>query len=161
MTIVYIINVCVIREVAIKTLESLLQEGQNGSLTVGLGTGVLVNALLAQVSGINLSNTPLHFVPASDVTASEAALHGVPIVPLSEIDYIDIFVDEANEISVSNDRIAYLVGRGVNGPQAGQPNIPRLQKALSISNDCIVLSSSRDVGSCWLHRRLMNLSCNL
>ena len=106
---------------------------------------------------MNLSNTQLHFVPASDVTASEAALHGVPIVPFSEIDSIDIFVDEANEISVSDDRIAYLVGRGLNGPQAGQPNIPRLQKALSISNDHIVLSSSRDVGQCWLHRRLMNL----
>ena len=114
----------------------------------------MVNGLLAQVSGMNLSNIQLQFVPASDVTASEAALHGVPIVPFSKVDSIDIFVDEANEISVSDNRIAYLVGRGENGPQAGQPNIPRLQKALSISTERIVLSSSRDVGSCRL------LTCN-
>eukprot|EP00890_Picochlorum_soloecismus_P006424 jgi/Picsp_1/6783/NSC_04123-R1_protein len=133
------------REVARKTLEVLLQDVQKTNITIGLGTGVLINALVAQVSDMKMNNTQLQFVPASNVTASEAALHGVPMVPFSEIDSIDVFVDEANEISISGNRIAYLVGSGVNGPQVGQPNIPRLQKALSISNDRIVLSSSRDV----------------
>lgn len=139
------------REVARKTLEALLQDVQKTDLTIGLGTGVLINALLEEVSETKMIDTQLHFVPASNITASEASLHGVPMVSLSEIDSIDTFVDEANEISLNGNSIAYVVGRGANGPQAGQPNIPRLQKALLMSHDRIILSSSRDVGSCWLH----------
>lgn len=70
------------------------------------------------------------------MTASEAAFHGVPLTSIA--DYagndlvINVMVDVANELDTEN--LSYIVGRGENGPQAGQPSLPRLRQLLDYTN---------------------------
>jgi hypothetical protein len=82
-------------------------------------------------------------VPGSDVSASEAAFYGVPLVTLEDVgDALDVLIDQADEVDVPPEwhEIAYIVGRGSNGPQAGQPSLPRLRRLLASSRLAIVLA---------------------
>lgn len=117
---------------------------------IGLGTGVMINAFLQEVSE-RLSNEggrtqlgEVKFVPASDVTASEAALHGVPLSSISELSSIDLLIDQANELVVeSAGTLSYIVGRGGSGPQAGQPCLARLSMFQSMAKRCILVSDNK------------------
>ena len=82
-------------------------------------------------------------VPSSDVTASEAAFHGVPLTSLDDIPgvdanaSVDLMIDVADELDTTT--LAYIVGRGENGPQAGQPSLPRLRQMSAASQVRVVV----------------------
>lgn len=82
-------------------------------------------------------------VPGSDVSASEAAFYGVPLATLDDVGgVIDVLIDQADEVDIAakSHKIAYIVGRGSNGPQAGQPSLPRLRALLASARRAIVLA---------------------
>ena len=82
-------------------------------------------------------------IPSSDVTASEAAFHGVPLTSIAEHAgpenlVVNVLVDTANELDIDN--LAYIVGRGENGPQAGQPSLPRMRQLLDRARLTVVVA---------------------
>lgn len=80
-------------------------------------------------------------VPCSNVIASEAAFHGVPLLRPEDCDFVNLMVDEADDIDVSDGNcIAYVVGRGINGPQAGHVSLPQLRHLLGVAQRKIVLA---------------------
>ena len=106
--------------------------------TVALGTGVLVNTFLRDVSTLSLPSS-VAMIAEDPITASEAALHGVKLSPLGS--HVDLFIDEAVELESGSDGIAYIVARGVNGPQAGLPCLLRHERMMDASTHCLVLTS--------------------
>ena len=83
-------------------------------------------------------------IPSSDVTASEAAFHGVPLTSIAEHAgpenlVVNVLVDTANELDIDN--LAYIVGRGENGPQAGQPSLPRMRQLLDRARLTVVVET--------------------
>ncbi|PSC69203.1 putative ribose-5-phosphate isomerase chloroplastic isoform B [Micractinium conductrix] len=100
-------------------------------ITIGLGTGQPVNALIEEVAS-RLSAGKLRAVravPASDVAAAEAALHGVPLTTLEEAGgRLDFFFEAADELS--NDAegsLAFMIGC------AQQPTQPQLHRARALA----------------------------
>lgn len=54
---------------------------------------------------------------------------------------VDVVVDCANQVDASpGGGLAYIVGRGQNGPQAGQPSMPRLRALLDGAQQRVVLA---------------------
>ena len=105
-----------------------------------------MNALLQELSERLGSGrlTSVRCVPSSDVSASEAAFHGVPLTTLEEAGgAVDVIVDVADQIDISS--LAYIVGRGDNGPQAGQPCLPRLRELLAAARQGVVLAPDEAV----------------
>eukprot|EP00204_Picochlorum_oklahomense_P004987 CAMPEP_0118805350 /NCGR_PEP_ID=MMETSP1161-20130426/27119_1 /TAXON_ID=249345 /ORGANISM="Picochlorum oklahomensis, Strain CCMP2329" /LENGTH=68 /DNA_ID=CAMNT_0006734301 /DNA_START=278 /DNA_END=481 /DNA_ORIENTATION=- len=62
--------------------------------------------------------------------SSECGLLGLAVSPLARDTAIDIHIDQADEVHVDRDRVYYIVGRGENGPQIGQPDIPCVHAAV-------------------------------
>ena len=100
-----------------------------GAQVVALGTGQIIEDVLGEIARRNLS---ISCVPTSDATAAEAAIHGVPISPLDDKNLkIDVMIDVADEIDVSYNGFAYIVGRGENGIQAGQASLRKLKDVMA------------------------------
>ena len=80
-------------------------------------------------------------MPCSNVTASEAAFHGVPLLPANDCSHVHLMVDEADDIDISDgNRISYIIGRGVNGPKAGQVSLRQVRRLLRAAETKIVLA---------------------
>ena len=78
-------------------------------------------------------------IPSSDVSASEAAFLGVPLTTIDDVNgNVDLMIDVADELDL--DTLAYIVGRGENGPQANQPSLPRVRQLLTAARDRIVIA---------------------
>lgn len=115
-----------LRAVAKLLADEMTANGQ----VIGIGTGVAVNEYLREISE-RLGDGRLSGVsiPSSDVSASEAAFLGVPLTTIEDVNgNVDLMVDVADELDLEN--LAYIVGRGDNGPQANQPSLPRVRQLL-------------------------------
>lgn len=78
-------------------------------------------------------------MPTSDVSAAEAAVLGVPLTTLDDAGgAVDLAIDVAD--ALDPDSLAYIVGRGENGPQAGQPSLPRLRAMLAGAVEALVVA---------------------
>ncbi len=78
-------------------------------------------------------------MPTSDVSAAEAAILGVPLTTLQDAGgAVDLLIDVAD--ALDPDSLAYIVGQGENGPQAGQPSLPRLREVLNAAGEVVVVA---------------------
>ncbi|KAA6420892.1 MAG: hypothetical protein FRX49_09033 [Trebouxia sp. A1-2] len=100
--------------------EELVQQHVHSNDVVGLGTGVL---------GVRC-------IPASDVSASEAAFQGVPVTSLAEHPVVDVMFEEVDEIVVQEPDLPFIAGRLA---EPVQPNLLRMRALLSASKHKIVL----------------------
>jgi len=132
------------RNTAEYIIDNYILDGQ----IVGLGTGLAVNALIEALSQRLTSGSlkSIKCVPSSDVSASEAAFHGVPLVSLHDVEYcVDLVVDVADEVDIGPaGGLAYIVGRGANGQQAGQPSLPRLRDLLRAADRSVIVAETED-----------------
>ncbi|KAL0042633.1 hypothetical protein WJX79_005902 [Trebouxia sp. C0005] len=118
--------------------EELVQQHVHSNDVVGLGTGVLVNAViecLAQKTTSGLLQG-VRCIPASDVSASEAAFQGVPVTSLAEHPVVDVMFEEVDEIVVQEPDLPFIAGRLA---EPVQPNLLRMRALLSASKHKIVL----------------------
>lgn len=83
-------------------------------------------------------------MPSSDVTASECAFYGVPLTTQDQLPYgsLTVFVDVADELDTSNGALAYVIGRGENGPQGAQASITNAQVLASCAASKIVIAAT-------------------
>lgn len=65
--------------------------------TVGLGTGVSVNLLMAELAARVTAGDALRVLAASDAAASEAAFHGLPFAEAGAA--VDVMVEVADELA--------------------------------------------------------------
>jgi len=114
---------------------------------IGIGTGVAVNEYLREIAE-RLTDGRLsgvRCIPSSDVSASEAAFLGVPLTTIDDVNgNVDMMIDVSDEIDLEN--LAYIVGRGENGPQANQASLPRVRQLLAAARDRVVVADIAKTG---------------
>ncbi|GAB4823667.1 hypothetical protein N2152v2_010713 [Parachlorella kessleri] len=110
--------------------------------TVGLGTGLAVNAVVEELARRIDSGAlqGVRCVPASAVTASEAAFHGVPLTTQAEAgNQVDLLLEVADELDGCDPELSFIAGRTAR-PQ--QPQLARARQLVAAAATCVVLVQS-------------------
>ncbi|KAK9809023.1 hypothetical protein WJX72_008086 [[Myrmecia] bisecta] len=126
------------RAVAEQVVDAYVRDGH----VVGLGTGVMTNHAI-QYLGQRLEEKSLQrvrAVPASDVSASEAAFHGVPQTDLHAHPELDVMLMDVDEIDGTDPHLACIVGRQAE-PQ--QPQLVRLRHCAAAAKQLVGLVESK------------------
>lgn len=108
-------------------------------ITVGVGTGPAINALLQEIAARQDAGKlrGLKCVPASDVAASEAAFHGVPLTTLQEGQRLDFFFEAADELAADAEScLAFIIGR----QHVPQPQLHRARELAAAATTNVVLA---------------------
>lgn len=82
-------------------------------------------------------------VPASKVTASEAAFHGVPLTHLPEAGGVDVFLEAADELDGTDPGLGFVVGR-VSQQKQLQPELLRGRQLAAAAATCVALVDDAD-----------------
>lgn len=126
------------RQIAQHCAEELVGKYVQSNSIIGLGTGVMVNAViecLAQkASSGDLQG--VRCVPASDVSASEAAFQGVTVTNLAENPVVDVMFEEVDEIVLQDAGLPFVAGRLA---EPVQPNLLRMRALLAASKCNVAL----------------------
>lgn len=112
------------------------------SITVSLGTGEIISSFLERIASSEFKSHKerVKFVPTSMAVSSECGLLGLGVSQLARDSAIDIHIDQADEVHVDRDRVYYIIGRGENGPQVGQPDIPCVQAAVRGAKELVIFT---------------------
>lgn len=108
-----------------------------GQGTIAVGSGDLVAAFLEYLADQD-DIGDVQFVPTSLSVESELKMLGLPKV--SEAEHVDMFVDQADSVQVMGGDVYYIIGTGVNGPQVGQPDIPKVQQLARTASRVVLLT---------------------
>jgi len=68
-------------------------------MTVGLGTGSTAEMVLEELAERVRRGLAIRGVPTSERTAEEARRAGIPLVSLADVDFLDLTIDGADEIT--------------------------------------------------------------
>ncbi|KAL3144416.1 hypothetical protein ABBQ32_004164 [Trebouxia sp. C0010 RCD-2024] len=126
-----------------KCAEDLVGKFVQSNSVVGLGTGVLVNAVidcLAKKTSTGLLQN-VRCIPASDVSASEAAFQGVTVSSLAEHPTVDVVFEEVDEIVLQDPELPFIAGRLA---EPVQPNLVRMRELLAASKCNVMLVDGVD-----------------
>lgn len=131
-----------IDEIAATFVQHVCNRLDSPSITVSLGTGEIVSSFLERIASSEFKSRRerVKFVPTSMAVSSECGLLGLAVSPLARDTAIDIHIDQADEVHVDRDRVYYIVGRGENGPQVGQPDIPCVHAAVGGAKELIIFT---------------------
>ena len=112
------------------------------SIVVSLGTGEIVSYFLEIITSSEFKRhrDRVKFVPTSMAVSTECGLLGLAVSQLSKKDAIDIHIDQADEVHVDRGNVYYIIGRGENGPQVGQPDIPCVQACAQGAKEFIIFT---------------------
>lgn len=136
------------------TFEEAVSEISDGIRkgTVAVGSGDLVAAFLEHMAE-KRDIGHVKFAPTSLSVESEIKMLGLPRD--SEALWADVFIDQADQVHVTDGIVSYIVGTGQNGPQVGQPDIPVVQKMAGAARKIILLThQSGDITSTRLSGQL-------
>lgn len=124
-------NPCTLQE-AMSEISAEIRQG-----IVAVGSGDLVAAFLEHMAERN-DIGDVRFAPTSLSVESELKMLGLPRA--SEMEKIDVFVDQADHVHVVDGEVSYIVGTGENGPQVGQPDIPLVQRVAGSAPMLVLLT---------------------
>ncbi|KAL0049748.1 hypothetical protein WJX82_009107 [Trebouxia sp. C0006] len=109
------------QQITQRCAEELVQQHVHSNDVVGLGTGVLVNAVIECLA---------------QKTTSGLLQAGVPVTSLAEHPMVDVMFEEVDEIVVQEPDLPFIAGRLA---EPVQPNLLRMRALLSASKHNIVL----------------------